>query len=90
MVAASTPIAQTLNAMAALPQHIETVKANALQQDPNAQGTGNQVSVNFKDIDRFYSFAMYKVIKPKIIYARYISRVVPDQMNQSLMTTYYP
>lgn len=33
---------------------------------------------------------MFKVIKPKIIFSRYTSRVIPDQMNSTMQTTYYP
>ena len=56
-----------------------------------ARAQSNVGAFSFNDISKVFQFKMYKVVKPKVTFSAYISRVLPDTSLTNIQTSsYYP
>ena len=79
LIAAQTPIAQTLNGQAMLKQYIDQC------QKENAARTNKVIQLG--QIAKYYQFNLFKTFQPKLIFSRFISRNFPGTNNSQTLIT---
>lgn len=79
LIAAQTPIAQTLNGQAMLKQYIDQC------QKENAAKTNKVIQLG--QIAKYYQFNLFKTFQPKLIFSRFISRNFPGTNNSQTLIT---
>lgn len=79
LIAAQTPIAQTLNGQATLKQYIDSC------QKENAAKTNKVIQLG--QIAKYYQFNLFKTFQPKLIFSRFISRNFPGTNNSQTLIT---